>query len=162
MPANPLDCTGCITSCPSAIDWLPWKHKLPLTVSSVDVVTWPWAWNICSVPRFPGFQTAKLSRKAEPQSLNSMKLVILLLLFHEKILQAMLWHHYARVNSHQRWKQTRFRVCFYLWCELTITMNVAEWQVSWNSWKSFFGRKILDLEIFAPPPGRFCPPWKFS
>ena len=41
---------------------------------------------------------------------------------------------YARVNSHQRWKQTRFRVCFHLWCELTSTMNVTEWQVSWNSW----------------------------
>ena len=38
------------------------------------------------------------------------------------------------VNSHQRWKQTRNRVCFHLWCELTITMNVTEWQVSWNSW----------------------------
>ena len=45
----------------------------------------------------------------------------------------MLWHHNARVNSHQRWKQTRFRVCFHLWCELTITMNATEWQVSWNS-----------------------------
>ena len=38
------------------------------------------------------------------------------------------------VNSHQRWKQTRFRVCFHLWCELTTTMNITEWQVSWNSW----------------------------
>ena len=28
---------------------------------------------------------------------------------------------------------TRFRVCFHLWCELTTTMNVTEWQVSWNS-----------------------------
>ena len=73
----------------------------------------------------------------------------------------MLWHHYARVNSHQRWKQTRFRVCFHLWCELTITMNVAEWQVSWNSWKSFFGRKILDFKIFAPPLEGFAPPGNF-
>ena len=31
----------------------------------------------------------------------------------------MLWHHNARVNSHQRWKQTRLRVCFHLWCKLT-------------------------------------------
>ena len=23
---------------------------------------------------------------------------------------------------------------FHLWCELNSTMNVAEWQVSWNSW----------------------------
>ena len=35
-----------------------------------------------------------------------------------------LWRHNARVNSHQRWKQTRFRVCFHLWCELTNTMSV--------------------------------------
>ena len=46
----------------------------------------------------------------------------------------MLWHHNARVNSHQRWKQTRFRVCLHLWCELTSTINITEWQVSWNSW----------------------------
>ena len=52
------------------------------------------------------------------------------LLFHEKRLQTMLWHHNARVNSHQRWKQTRF-VCFHLWCELTSTLNATE--VSWNS-----------------------------
>ena len=45
------------------------------------------------------------------------------ILFHEKRLQTMLWHHNARVNSHQRWKQTRFRVCFHLWCELTNTMR---------------------------------------
>ena len=37
------------------------------------------------------------------------------------------------VNSHQRWKQTRNRVCFHLWCELTSTINVTKWQVSWNS-----------------------------
>ena len=55
------------------------------------------------------------------------------ILFHEKRLQMMLWHHNTRVNSHQRWRQTRFRVCFHLWCELTDTMNVTEWQVSWNS-----------------------------
>ena len=51
----------------------------------------------------------------------------------KKRLQTILWHHNARVNSHQRWKQTRFRVCFHLWCELTSTMNVTEWQVSRNS-----------------------------
>ena len=45
----------------------------------------------------------------------------------------MLWHHNARVNSHQRWKQTQFRVCFHLWCELTSSMKVTEWQVPWNS-----------------------------
>ena len=26
------------------------------------------------------------------------------------------------VNSHQRWKQTRFHVCFHLWCELTLAL----------------------------------------
>ena len=59
------------------------------------------------------------------------------ILFHKKRLQTMLWHHSARVNSHQRWKQTWFRVCFHLWCELTSTMNVTEWQASWNSWDVF-------------------------
>ena len=44
------------------------------------------------------------------------------ILFHEKRLQTMLWHHNVRVNSHQRWKQTRFRVCFHLWCELTLAL----------------------------------------
>ena len=51
------------------------------------------------------------------------------------------------VNSHQRWKQTRNRVCFHLcvswlWhCGVTASFgvifqewNVTEWQVSWNSW----------------------------
>ena len=56
------------------------------------------------------------------------------ILFHEKRLQMMLSHHKTTVNSHQRWKQTRFRVCFHLWCELTSTIDVTEWQVSWNSW----------------------------
>ena len=27
------------------------------------------------------------------------------------------------VNSHQRWKQTRNRVCFHLWCELTLALR---------------------------------------
>ena len=27
----------------------------------------------------------------------------------------------------------RFSVCFHLWCELTTTISVTEWQVSWNS-----------------------------
>ena len=56
---------------------------------------------------------------------------------HEFQLQTMLWHLNARVNSHQRWKQTRFRVCFHLWCELTSTINATEWQVSWNSCTAF-------------------------
>ena len=45
------------------------------------------------------------------------------ILFHEKRLQTTLWHLIARVNSHQRWKQTRNRVYFHLWCELTSTMR---------------------------------------
>ena len=73
----------------------------------------------------------------------------------------MLWHHYARVNSHQRWKQMRFCVCFHLWCELTITMNETEWQVPRNSRKSFFRRKILDFEFFEPLLEVFTAPWNF-
>ena len=51
----------------------------------------------------------------------------------------------ARVNSHQRWKQTRFRVCFHLWCELTTTMSVTEWQVSWNSWYDNIQASYFDV-----------------
>ena len=54
-------------------------------------------------------------------------------LYFKKRLQTMLWHLNARVNSHRRWKQMRFRVCFYLWCELTSAMNIMKWQVSSNS-----------------------------
>ena len=53
-----------------------------------------------------------------------------------KRLQTMLWHQQRQSHSHQRRKQTWFCVCFHLWCELTSTMNVTEWQVSWNSWES--------------------------
>ena len=51
------------------------------------------------------------------------KLSLRYILFNQKRLQTMLWHHNARVNSHQRWKQTRFRICFHLWRELTSTMR---------------------------------------
>ena len=80
--------------------------------------------------------------------MNSMKFVILLHFYFMKTwLQTMLWHHTARVNSHQRWKQMRFRVCFHLWCELTNTMNVTEWQVSWNSWYYDFELCITTLNL---------------
>ena len=39
------------------------------------------------------------------------------------------------VNSHQRWKQTRNRVCFHLWCELTMALwcHSIVWSLfSWN------------------------------
>ena len=65
--------------------------------------------------------------------MNSMKLVILLYFISWKKTPMMLWHHNAKVNSHQRWKPTRNRVCFHLWCELTCTMDVTEWQATWNS-----------------------------
>ena len=65
---------------------------------------------------------------------NAWNLSFCYILFDDKILQTMLWHPNARVNSHQRWKQTRFRVYFHLWCELTNRMNVTEWPISWNSW----------------------------
>ena len=66
----------------------------------------------------------------------------------------MLWHLNARVNSHQRWKQTRFRVCFHLWCELTNTMNVTEWRMSWNSWMGWVPVLIdstAPTSALAPP-----------
>ena len=40
--------------------------------------------------------------------------------------QTMMWHHDARVNLHQGWKQTRIRVCFHLWGELTSTMSTID------------------------------------
>ena len=70
------------------------------------------------------------------QDMNSMKLVLpsrFISWRKRRRLQTMLWHHKAWVNSHQRWKQTRFRICFHLWYESTTKMNVTEWQVSWNS-----------------------------
>ena len=39
------------------------------------------------------------------------------------------------VNSHQRWKLTRNRVCFHLWCELTLALwcHSIVWSLfSWN------------------------------
>ena len=41
----------------------------------------------------------------------------------------------AVVNLHQRWKQTRNRVCFHLWCELTLALwcHSSVWSLlSWN------------------------------
>ena len=69
-------------------------------------------------------------------NMNSMKLVIPL-------------HWLYWVNSNQRWKQTRFSVCFHPWCELTSTMNVTEWQVSWNSWIPFWGWIYGFLMLYA-------------
>ena len=39
------------------------------------------------------------------------------------------------VNSHQRWKQTRNRVCFHLWCKLTLALRCHS--IVWNlySWR---------------------------
>ena len=65
------------------------------------------------------------------------------------------------VNSHQRWKQTRNRVCFHLWCELTLALwchsiiwslffmkyNVTEWWFSWNSWWANKPTLILDANL---------------
>ena len=64
--------------------------------------------------------------------MSSMKLVIPLhLISWKKRLQTMLWHHNARVNSHQRWKQTRNRVWFRLWCELILALwcNSIVWSL---------------------------------
>ena len=58
----------------------------------------------------------------------------------------------TRVNSHQRWKQTRFRVCFHLWCELTTTINLTECQVSWNTCcTSLFNRNYEFWKLDALP-----------
>ena len=57
------------------------------------------------------------------------------ILVHEKRLQTMLWQHNPRVNSHQRWKQMRFSVCFHLWCEFTLVIrchSIAWSLFSWN------------------------------
>ena len=86
--------------------WIAWIHLLMTFELFVEEI---WRW----IPR---------------------KLSFRYISFHGRRLQMMLWHHNVRVNSHQRWKQTRFRVCFHLWCELTSTMNVTEWQVPWHSW----------------------------
>ena len=48
------------------------------------------------------------------------------------------------VNSHQRWKQTRFCISFHLWFELTSTLNLMEWQVSWNSLRALSEPVSLD------------------
>ena len=50
------------------------------------------------------------------------------------------------VNSHQRWKQTRNRVCFHLWCELTLAL----WCHSfiWNLWILLFSSQCLRLASY--------------
>ena len=47
------------------------------------------------------------------------------------------------VNSHQRWKQTRNRVCFHLWCELTLAL----WCHS-IVWSLFSGTKMQQNDKF--------------
>ena len=54
-----------------------------------------------------------------------------------------IWCAIEEINL-QRWKQTRFRVCFHLWCELTSTIYVTEWLVSWNSCHVFMFVFCLD------------------
>ena len=90
-------------------------------------------------------------------TMNSMKLVTPLRLFHEKRLQLMLWHHNARVKSHQRWKQMRFCICFHLWCELTSTMNVTEWQ-QWAGGKTFSSSQTVLGNHGEPHPLRTIEP----
>ena len=58
------------------------------------------------------------------------------------------------VNSHQRWKQTRNRVCFHLWCELTLALWCHSIVWSLLSWKKmqrndkFHGIHKMRLEVF--------------
>ena len=42
------------------------------------------------------------------------------------------------VNSHQRWKQTRNRVCFHLWCELTLALWCHSIVCSLFSWNKMY------------------------
>ena len=65
--------------------------------------------------------------------MNTMKLVILLHFVSWKKTPNDVVTPQRQSQFTPRWKQTRFRLCFHLWCELTSTMNVTEWQVSWNS-----------------------------
>ena len=37
------------------------------------------------------------------------------------------------VNSHQRWKQMRNRVCFHLWCEFTLALWMDGWMREFNA-----------------------------
>ena len=59
------------------------------------------------------------------------------------------------VNSHQRWKQTRNRFCFHLWCELTLALwshniiwsisnkcnNVLLYKLFWSSFSWYFPQR---------------------
>ena len=51
---------------------------------------------------------------------RSSKVQLILLPVHESHETCHSFTFIVLVNSHQRWKQTRFRVCFHLLCELTL------------------------------------------
>ena len=84
---------------------------------------------------FKEYLLYNMTQSAFSNIMNSMKLFISLHFFKKKRLQTMLWHHNVRVNAHQRWKQTRNRVCFHLWCELTLALcchSMVWCPFSWN------------------------------
>ena len=68
------------------------------------------------------------------------------------------------VNSHQRWKQTRNRVCFQLWCELTLALwchsivRSLFYEIKCNGMTSFM-EFMNNLQIFWPLK---CPPLHIS
>ena len=49
------------------------------------------------------------------------------------------------VNSHQRWKQTRNRVCFHLWCELTLA-ELPDWIIHMY----FYLKYTLNKNVAVP------------
>ena len=50
------------------------------------------------------------------------------------------WPIYIKIKDRHR-----SAVYFQLWCELTSTMNVTEWHVSWNSYQIYSNFKTTDL-----------------
>ena len=55
------------------------------------------------------------------------------------------------VNSHQRWKQTRYCVCFHLWCELTLALwchSIIWSRFSWN--KISRNHKFHGIHVLHP------------
>ena len=111
------------------------KQHNPLNPGQLESTFWkPLLFNTQSLS-----QTGFLKELKRQHHMNFTKLVVPLHFISWKKTPNNAVMHHARVNSHQRWKQIRFHVCFHLLCELTSTMNVTEWQVSWNSCFIIYG-----------------------
>ena len=77
----------------------------------------PWIWNNCKWINSYGY-TVNVCYREFHETCHSVTFIVL-------------------VNLHQRWKQTRNRVCFHLWCELTLAL----WCHS-IIWSLFSGNKM--------------------